>query len=227
MCGRFSLAADPEELQLMFPGFEVPSQYAARYNIAPTQPVMAVIGSANKKFDFFKWGLVPSWAKDPNIGAKMINARSEGITEKPSYRGPFKYKRCLVPASGFFEWKASENGRRKTPYYFHTVDDKPFGIAGLWDEWLGPDGSELRSLTLITTEPNDTTRPYHDRMPVILSQNDFEKWLYTPPERSAGLVELLKPLSSSTLDVYEVSDLVNSPANDRPECIQPYRSTLF
>lgn len=227
MCGRFSLAADPEELQLAFPGFDIPTQYAARYNIAPTQPIMALVGSAENKFDYFIWGLVPSWAKAPNIGARMINARSEGITEKPSYRGPFKYKRCLVPASGFYEWKTSDNGKRKTPFYFHAMDNKPFAIAGLWDEWLGSDGSELRSLTLITTEPNETTKPYHDRMPVIIASDDYDAWLHTAPEKSAALVDLLKPLTKFALEVHEVSALVNSPSNDRAECIQPYRSTLF
>jgi len=227
MCGRFSLAADPEDLQLAFPGFDIPEMYAARYNIAPSQAVMAIANSNEKRFDFFSWGLIPSWAKDPSIGQKMINARSEGITEKPSFRGPFKYKRCLVPADGFFEWKAFPGEKRKTPFYFHAADHHPFAIAGLWDEWLGSNGSMIRSLTLITTTANDLLKPYHDRMPVILDPKDYDEWLYTDSARLSNLQGLLKPLTAFPLAAYRVSDLVNSPSNDHPECIIPYQSSLF
>ncbi|HWS24841.1 MAG TPA: SOS response-associated peptidase [Anaerolineales bacterium] len=227
MCGRFSLAADPEDLQLAFPGFDLPERYAARYNIAPSQAVLAIAASNEKRFDFFSWGLIPSWAKDPSIGQKMINARSEGISEKPSFRGPFKYKRCLVPADGFYEWKAFPGEKRKAPYYFHALDKKPFAIAGLWDEWLGTDGSMIRSLTLITTAANDLLKQYHDRMPVILEPKNYEEWLYTDSARANNLLGLLKPLTAFPLATYRVSDLVNAPNNDLQACINPYQSALL
>lgn len=222
MCGRFSLAADPEELQLAFPGFDIPEGYTARYNIAPSQPVMAVTNSTEKKFELFTWGLIPSWAKDPAISVKMINARSEGITEKPSFKSPFKYRRCLVPASGFFEWKAQPGQRKKIPYYFHASDQKLFGLAGLWDEWHSPDGSMIRSLTLITTSANETIKPYHDRMPVILARENYDEWLFTDSKDSGSLTKLLQPLSAFNLEAYQVGDFVNTPKNDFSECLIPF-----
>ena len=155
MCGRFTLTVDPAELKDAFGDFVFPQQFAPRYNIAPTQPVLAIPNDAKNTADFFLWGLIPSWAKDPSIGNKLINARGETIAEKPSFRGSFKYKRCLILTDGFYEWKTREGEKTKTPYFIHMKDRQPFAFAGLWDEWHSPDGGTLRTCTIITTEPNE------------------------------------------------------------------------
>ena len=170
MCGRFTLTVDPAELQDAFGDYIFPDQFAPRFNIAPSQPVLAIPNNGKNTADFFMWGLIPSWSKDPSIANKLINARGETIAEKPSFRGGFKYKRCLILTDGFYEWKAVQGEKTKTPYYIHMKDRKPFAFAGLWDEWQSPDGGALRTCTIITTEPNELmlslihisepTRPY-------------------------------------------------------------------
>ena len=141
MCGRFTLTVDPADLQ-EFGEFMFPQEFAPRYNIAPTQPVLAIPNDGKNKADFFRWGLIPSWAKDISIGNKLLNARGETIAEKPSFRGGFKYKRCLILTDGFYEWKTIEGLKTKIPHFIHMKDRKPFAFAGLWDEWQAPDGGE-------------------------------------------------------------------------------------
>lgn len=221
MCGRFTLTADPAEIIDVFGDFTFPTKFSPRYNIAPTQPVLAIPNNPDRKADFFIWGLIPSWAKDPSIGNKLINARGETIAEKPSFRGGFKYKRCIIPTDGFYEWKASPGEKTKTPYFIHMKDRKPFAFAGLWDEWQSPDGGAVRTCTIITTEPNELMSTLHNRMPVILAPKDYALWLDPAPQTPEKLVHLIKPFPADAMSAHPVSTLVNKPGNDRPECVVP------
>jgi putative SOS response-associated peptidase YedK len=220
MCGRFTLTVDPSDLEA-FADFEFPKKFAPRFNIAPTQPVLAIPNDAKNKADFFVWGLIPSWSKDPSIGSKLINARGETIAEKPSFRGSLKYKRCLILADGFYEWKANQNQKTKTPYFIHMKNREPFAFAGLWDEWNSPDGGSIRTCTIITTEPNELMSSLHNRMPVILNQKDYDKWLDPTPQSSGDLLPLIQPFSTSKMAAHAVSTLVNKPSNDVAECVVP------
>lgn len=221
MCGRFTLTVDPAELQEKFGSYTFPKKFSPRFNIAPTQPVMAIPNDDKFRADFFVWGLIPMWAKDPSIGSRMINARGETLAEKPSFRGSLKYKRCLILADGFYEWKATEGKKTKTPYFIHMKDRQPFAFAGLWDSWNSPDGSLIRSCTIITTEPNELTSLVHDRMPVILHTKDYAKWLDSSPQTPDQLKPLIKPFPADVMDAYPVSTLVNKPQNDLPELVVP------
>ena len=196
MCGRFTLTVDPAELQEAFADYRFPSQFAPRFNIAPSQPVLAIPNDGRNAADFFVWGLIPSWSKDPSIGGRLINARGETVAEKPSFRGSFKYKRCLIPADGFYEWKLQPGTKIKIPHFIHMKDRAPFAFAGLWDEWHSPDGSSIRSCTIITTEPNALMAGIHDRMPVILNQRDYATWLDASPQTPGSSFRL--PMGSTT-----------------------------
>ncbi|MBK9209948.1 MAG: SOS response-associated peptidase [Anaerolineales bacterium] len=221
MCGRFTLTVDPAELKDAFGDFIFPTQFAPRFNIAPSQPVLAIPNDGKNKADFFLWGLIPSWAKDPGIANKLINARGETVAEKPSFRGSFKYKRCLILTDGFYEWKAGEGIKTKTPYFIHMKDHQPFAFAGLWDEWHSPDGNTLRTCTIITTEPNELMSTLHNRMPVILDKQDYGAWLDAAPQTPERLMPLIQPFPADRMSAHPVSTFVNSPSNDRPECILP------
>lgn len=219
MCGRFTLTAELSELQKAFPWAEFPAEMVPRYNIAPSQPV-AVIASHNpKQVDFFLWGLIPNWAKDPQIGNRLINARAETLTQKPAYRAPYRYRRCLILANGFFEWQ--KEGKAKRPFLIRLISGRPFAMAGLWDRWQSPDGSEILSCTIITTEANDLVKPIHDRMPVILPFNNLQYWLEASEAELVQLNSLLQPYPATELEAFAVSPIVNNPHQDRPECIQP------
>jgi putative SOS response-associated peptidase YedK len=221
MCGRFTLTINPAEAQETFSSFSFPQQFAPRFNIAPTQPVLVIPNDDQNTADFFVWGLIPMWAKDPGIGSRMINARAETLEEKPAFRSSLKYKRCLILADGFYEWKGAEGKKVKTPFFIHMKDRKPFAFAGLWDSWNSPDGSLVKSCTIITTEPNELTGIIHNRMPVILHPRDYAKWLNPSPQTPDQLKPLLKPFAADLMDAYPVSTLVNTPANDRPELVVP------
>ena len=222
MCGRFTLTVDTADLQEAFAGFQFPANVAPRYNIAPSQPVLVLPNDGKNRADFFTWGLVPAWAKDPTIGMRMINARAETLAEKPSFRGPFRYKRCLIPADGFYEWKAAEPGEKfKTPYYIHMQEHRPFAFAGLWDEWLGPDGSQVKTCTIITTTPNLLMSSLHERMPVILDPKDYATWLNPAACQPGELQDLLKAYPAETMAAYPVSRMVNNAKMDSPQMIQP------
>ena len=222
MCGRFTLTINPAEFQDAFPGFRFPSQFAPRFNIAPSQPLLAIPNDGKKQATFFLWGLIPVWAKDPSISNKLINARGETLAEKPSFKGSFKYKRCLILADGFYEWKAA-SGKTKTPHYIFMKSRQPFAFAGLWSDWQSPDGSRVKTATIVTTEPNELMRPIHRRMPVILPPSAYADWLDPRPRND--LAPLLKPYPAEKMDAHPVSTIVNNPANDRAECVVP--STLF
>ncbi len=221
MCGRFTLTVNPADLKDAFNEYIFPPKFGPRFNIAPSQPVLAIPNDEKNTADFFTWGLIPMWAKDPSIGNRLINARGETIAEKPSFRGSFKYKRCLILADGFYEWKTSDNKKTKTPYFIHMKDRKPFAFAGLWDSWESSDGSSIKTCTIITTTPNELMEHLHDRMPVILHPRDYGKWLDVSPQTPENLLPLIKPFPADDMSAYRVSTLVNKPANDRPELLVP------
>jgi putative SOS response-associated peptidase YedK len=221
MCGRFTLTTPGDTLAEIFELSEVPD-LPPRYNIAPSEPVATVRlpgGNAPRELVLLRWGLIPHWAKDPGVGAKMINARAETVATNPAFRSAFRRRRCLVPATGFYEWQRQE--RRKQPVYIRMHDEQPFAFAGLWEHWEGPEGTPIESCTLLTTEPNDLVRPVHDRMPVILDPKDYELWLDPDVQDPARLQPLLRPYASEQMVAYPVSQLVNNPANDVPETIEP------
>jgi putative SOS response-associated peptidase YedK len=226
MCGRFALMTPTEQLAMQFnvPETAVGSlpPSVPRYNIAPTQPVAAVRLAENgqRELTFFHWGLIPSWAKDVKIGSRMINARSETVAEKPSFRTAFKRRRCLIPADGFYEWQKQANG--KQPMFIRPADgeERPFALAGLWEIWHDPDGGALQSCTILTTTPNELMADIHNRMPVIVEPEDYDLWLNPEPDPEQGL-HLLRPYPAEKMTAYPVSTIVNNPRNETPECIQP------
>ncbi len=239
MCGRFTLTSELNALHDTFGANYLEDRnfwltFNPRYNITPTQDV-AVISNRQpnpdrrqdqKSYDFFQWGLIPSWAKDAKIGSRMINARSETLSEKPSFRAAYKRRRCLVLADGYYEWQKIEGEKSKQPVYIRLKSQKPFAFAGLWEEWQATSDREgmetpLRSCTIITCPPNKTLESLHHRMPVILPQDSYDQWL-TPDELTPDVLQpLLKPYSGEEMEAYPVSRYVNRPANDSPECIKP------
>lgn len=222
MCGRYTLKAPSESLAEMLPGLEITDEISPRYNIAPTQEVAVVPNNGENRMEYFRWGLIPSWAKDPKIGNRMINARSETLAEKPSFRTAYKRRRCLVLADGYYEWRREEERGPKTPYYIRMESEKPFAFAGLWESWrqAGEDAS-LQSCTIITCPPNEKLERIHDRMPVILEEEEYDLWLNPEEQAPAELNHLLKPYPAEEMTAYPVSRLVNQPKNDSPECILP------
>ena len=219
MCGRFALVATGEEVAEHYQLSEVPF-VVPRYNVAPTQPVAAVrLGrGGEREFTFFQWGLIPSWAKDPSIGSRMINARAETAAEKPAYRAAFKRRRCLLPSTGFYEWHQLEG--RKQPMYIHPTDDKIMSLAGLWEIWHDPEGGLLETCTILTTTPNSLMESIHNRMPVVLNPRDYNAWL-NPETATDQLQHLLRPYDEGRLAAYPVSTAVNRPQNDDETCIAP------
>lgn len=220
MCGRYALYADGEQLAWRF-GVPVPHPVAPRYNIAPSQPILALRHNPDtntREWTHFVWGLVPAWAQDPSIGNRMINARAETLREKPAFRNAYRYRRCIVPVSGFYEWK--KTGRTKQPYFVRAADNLPMGLAGLWEVWRSPDGSELHTCTIITTDANATIQPLHDRMAVVLPPDAYALWL-SPDAKPSELDALLKPAPDDLLIAYPVSTRVNNPVNDDPSLIEP------
>ncbi len=224
MCGRYTLIRLADFTD-MFPWIRMPLESPpARYNIAPTQPVAIVANDGKNQVQFVHWGLIPSWAKDMSIGSRMINARAETLAEKPAFRAALKRRRCLVPASGFYEWKKSGDGKTKTPMYIRMKNQKPFAFAGLWETWHSPDGSELRSCTIITGVPNEVLAPIHDRMAVILRPESYRMWLTAGELAQEQMMPLLAPYDASEMEAFPVSRAVNSPKNDLPSCIESVAS---
>jgi putative SOS response-associated peptidase YedK len=218
MCGRFALSAITKDIEKLQQGILSKVEIKPRFNIAPSQDIAALLNDSPEKIITVRWGLIPYWAKDLSIGYKMINARSETIDSKPSYKIPFRQKRCLIFASGFYEWKKNEDKKVKTPYYFHLLNDEIFTFAGLWSFW--EKGEEpITSATIITTAANDTVKPIHDRMPAIIRIEDWEKWLSLDTDL-CDLKDLLKPFPANEMDTYEVSQAVNNPSHDSPELIE-------
>ncbi len=221
MCGRFTLTADSKKLAEAFAGFKLPDELVPRYNIAPSQPVAVIANNGQNQIEFFQWGLIPSWAKDPKIGNRMINARAETLAEKPSFKTAYKRRRCLVLADGFYEWRKELGSKKKTPIYIRLVSDEPFGFAGLWESWRSTDDTTILSCTIITTTPNGLLAQIHNRMPVILPAEAYTQWLDPGERRPAELNGLLKPYPAEQMTAHPVSTLVNNPANNGPACIEP------
>jgi len=221
MCGRFTLDVSPELLAEIFGLTGIPV-FPARYNITPTQKVLAIRSLADnihRELVLLRWGLIPSWAKDASIGNRMINARSETVHERPAFRNAIKHHRCIVPASGFFEWMQEDKTKR--PLYVRLKDGSPMCFAGIWEHWKSPEGEIIESCSILTTKSNKLIEPLHDRMPVILHREEFNLWLdrqTTDPEK---LKHLYQPYPSDLMDMYPVTPLVNSPKNDMPELILP------
>jgi putative SOS response-associated peptidase YedK len=219
MCGRFTLTTPAQTLAVQFDLAQVPA-LEPRYNIAPTQPVAAVrVGSESKERELvlMRWGLIPFWAKDSTIGGRMINARSETVAEKPSFRTAFRRRRCLVLADGFYEWQKVDGA--KQPIYVSLQDRGAFAFAGLWERWEGSENGVVESCTLLTCEPNELLRPVHNRMPVILNPKDYTLWLDREVQEAGSLKTLLGPYPPGRMQAYAVSRYVNSPRNEGPECI--------
>ena len=217
MCGRFSLGVDTDRLIAEFGIAVVSEPHEPRYNIAPTQPVPAVVrGDEGLRLGALRWGLVPHWADDPGIGSRMINARSETVDRKPAFEAPFRDRRCWVLADGFYEWR--EEDGRKVPIRFRLPDGRPFAFAGLWDRWRLAD-REIVSCTILTSEPNAAVRPVHDRMPVVLPADVREEWL-DPDAGTDRLKSLLQPYPGPMAS-QRVSTRVNSPENDDPSILEP------
>ena len=224
MCGRYTLIRLADFTD-MFPWIRSPLEMPPpRYNIAPTQPIAVIANDGKNQIDYVHWGLIPSWAKDPSIGSRMINARVETLAEKPAFRAALKRRRCLIPASGFYEWRKSGDGKTKTPMYIRMKSGKPFAFAGLWETWHSVDGSELRSCTIITGTPNELIAPIHDRMAVILAPDSYRKWLTAGELAQEELMPLLKPYDAREMEAFPVSRSVNIPKNDLPSCIEPVAS---
>jgi putative SOS response-associated peptidase YedK len=219
MCGRFALNVTSEDLSRIFDIEEVDAP-PPRFNIAPTQEVAAIRreeGNPKNRLVRLHWGLVPSWAKDPAIGNKMINARAETIAEKPAFRSAVRKRRCLVLASGFYEWDKARGTRQ--PYWIHLAGGEPFGMAGIWESWRSPEGKDLESCAIVTTEANSLVAEIHDRMPVILAKENWDVWLGPSPDGAA--LALLRPLDAARMAKVAVSRHVNNPRNDDPRCLEP------
>lgn len=222
MCGRYVLKQKDLHAVLKKLGLDAPRDFDSRYNIAPSTRIPAVrtSGSANQReAAALQWGLVPHWAKDAKSGAALANARAEGIAAKPAFRDAFRQRRCVVPASGFYEWQTI--GRLKQPWYFQLRDEEPFVFAGLWESWHSADGVELQTCSLITTTPNDVIRPLHDRMPVILRGSVIDRWLDPTVREPAQLEPLLVPVAAETIQATSVSPRVSNVRNEGPECLEP------
>ena len=217
MCGRTTLTITPDDLRQTF-GYAVPADYRPRFNLAPTQKQLALAEREGKTgLCTLRWGLVPFWAKDLSLSNRMINARAETVTEKAAFRAAFSRRRCLVVVDGFYEWKATPQGKR--PHRICLRTRAPFTLAGLWERW--DRGAEaVESCTILTIAANPAMAAVHDRMPVIIEEGERPAWL-SDGTTTSDLLELLRPYRLDDLEIYEVATLVNSPANDLPECIEP------
>jgi len=220
MCGRYTITSAPEAIRALFRYEERPN-FPPRYNIAPTQPIAIVrLHEGKRQFALMRWGLLPSWVKDPKAFTLLINARAESVCDKPAFRAAMKRRRCLIPADGFFEWKPV--GDRKQPYYIKAKSGEPLAFAGLWETWTGPNGEELDTATIVTTEANRSLRHIHDRMPVIVPPEAFDLWLDSSTVDARTAEAVLRPAPDSLLEAYPVSTAVNRTANDNARLIEPF-----
>lgn len=223
MCGRFTATFEFSDIRVRWNLDRDLPQCTPRFNVAPeTSPNIPVIirQKGVNECRLMQWGLIPSWAKDPTIGSRMVNARAETLTELPSFKDLVDRRRCIIPADGFYEWR--KEGRHKVPMWVHLKTKEPFALAGLWDVWRKPNGKKVESFTIITTEPNELIETIHNRMPVILRPEDEEQWLDVSRTPFAQAQSLLKPLPAELMDAHDVSPIVNSAKYDGPECIQPF-----
>lgn len=228
MCGRYTIRGIQPVVDLF--GVALPREFTPRFNVAPTQDVPVVragvpagpdvTAAAGRRADLLHWGLVPHWAADPSVGNRMINARAETAAERPAFRDAMKRRRCLVPADGFYEWQKTPDSKRKQPFLIRMKGDRPFAFAGLWESW-GRAGERLESITILTTSPNELVAPIHDRMPVIVAPEDFDRWL-DPAVSTDGVADLLRPFPAEEMQANPVGTRVNNPANDDPACAEAW-----
>ena len=221
MCGRFTLILEPNELQADLQLGDIPSDLASRYNIAPTQPVAVVADATTRNVELFRWGLIPSWAKDISIGSRLINARSETLEEKPSFKTAFTRRRCLILADGFYEWhRKMGRGEKSQPYFFRLENGEPFAFAGLWDTWHSPEGESINSCTLITCSANDLVGRIHDRMPVILDSASIWDWM-DPTGHLPALKSLLRAYPAEKMVCWPVSPQINNASIEGADLTKP------
>jgi putative SOS response-associated peptidase YedK len=219
MCGRYLLVSNPEAVRALF-GYGEQPNFPPRYNVAPGQPIATVrLAQGAKRFALVRWGLLPAWVKDPRSFRPLVNVRSEGIADKPGFRGAFRYRRCLVPADGWYEWQAT-GAKRKRPFLIRPVGGAPFALAAIWEHYLAPDGSEIETAAILTTDPSPTLAGIHERMPAVLFPRDWSRWL-DPDADPAELEALLVPAPDTVFEALEVSTRVNAAANDDPSLIEP------
>jgi putative SOS response-associated peptidase YedK len=219
MCGRYTIIASPEALRALFRYEEQPN-FPPRYNVTPMQPIAIVrLVDGKRHFALVRWGLLPSWVKDPKTFTLLINARGETAAEKPAFRAAMKRRRCLIPADGFYEWQAA--GDRKRPFYVRAKSGAPLAFAGLWETWTGPNGEELETAAIVTTRANRTLAPIHERMPVIVPPEGFDLWLNANAVDATTAAALIAPAPDNLLEAYEISTAVNRTANDNPKLLEP------
>lgn len=225
MCGRYTLTSPSEQLAAVFEFSETRLEWTPRYNIAPTQPapVVRAVEAGDRRLDLLRWGLIPAWADDPAVGSRLINARSETAADRPAFRAALRRRRCLVPATGFYEWQRA--GKRKQPHHICMRDGRVFALGGLWERWEGPEGEQIESYTILTAEANKLVRPLHNRMPVVIAPDQYALWLDPVCQDAAKLQSLLRPCPPDEMVAYAVGTRVNSPANDDPSCIEPLEGT--
>jgi putative SOS response-associated peptidase YedK len=219
MCGRYAITSAPAAIRALF-GYPDQPNFPPRYNVAPTQPVPIVrLAEGVRRFALVRWGLIPSWVKDPRAFSLIINARGESVIERPAFRHAMQRRRCLFPADGFYEWR--REGSQKRPYYVRPRAGGPIAFAGLWETWMGPNGEEMETAAIVTTRANRTLSAIHDRMPVVIAPEAFDFWLdgrKVEPDTAAALIA---PAPEALLEVYEVSPAVNRVANDSAELVEP------
>jgi len=219
MCGRYTVTSSPEAIRALFRYEEQPN-FPARYNVAPTQPIPIVrLVEGKRHFALVRWGLLPSWVKDLKTFTLLINARGESVVEKPAFRAAMRHRRCLIPADGFYEWKAV-GGRRKQPFFVRAKSGMPLTFAGLWETWTGPNGEELETAAIVTIRANRVLAPIHDRMPVVVPQEAFDLWLDCAHVDATTAAALIQPAPEDLLDAYAVSTAVNRTANDNPKLVE-------
>lgn len=224
MCGRYRLSRRKQLVEEYFDTADWQDDWSPRYNIAPTQPVPVIRQHPKepvRQISLMKWGLIPYWAKDPSIAMSTINAKSETAATKPAFRDPLKYRHCLIPADGFYEWK--RNGGSKQPYCFEINNGELFAFAGIWDGWKNADGRWIRTSSILTTTPNAVTSVVHNRMPVILDPDSYDRWLDPAMQNVTAILELLKPYDPQFMRCFPVSSRVNHVANDDEECSRPVK----
>lgn len=220
MCGRFALFSNAIDLARRFSA-EVPACLRSRYNLTPTENILIVRDENNKRhFAWVRWGLVPHWAKEIDLGYATINARAETVAHKPVFRDAFRRRRCLVPADGYFEWQVIPGSKSKQPWFIVLRSRLPMAFAGLWEQWRGPMGENLESCAIIVTDGNVLTRPIHERMPVIIAPDHWNDWLGLPARNVHGVQQLLKAYPDGEMMAWPVNRMVNNPRNDSEECIQ-------
>ncbi len=218
MCGRFSLSADVKEIEQILEGLQVDERVQPRVNISPGQAVMAVVADPQPRCEFFQWGLIPPWAKEPAKG--IINARAETLSEKAAFKQAYRRKRCAIPADGWYEWKGVTSGK-KQPWRFCRKDRNVFAMAGLWEEWHDKEGGYLLTVTIITTRPNQLARKIHHRMPALLREEDVLPWL-SPVAESRDLSHILEPVAGDEWDLYKVNPALNRSGVENPEWVQEW-----